>query len=83
MPDRVVAAQLGEDPDLAHGAVVDHRSVEPRDHGLGIAQPGPVDREDRPRVKRRELLAMRHEALVALGVQTLGQHVDVDSVRLG
>ena len=65
---RIALHQPVEDPDLAGGAVVDHRAVEDREHGVRLRERRPVLREDPLRGDRPvegELVLVRDEDVEA------------------
>src|SRR6266508_748583 len=76
---RVAPHQPVEDPDLARGAVVDHRAVEDRQHRVRLAQGGPVLGEDPPgrhRAVEGELVLVGDEDVEAGSAQLLRAALD-------
>ncbi len=77
--------ELREHPDLARGAVVADRPVDPRDERVRAADAGGVDREDlvdRDVAELGELL-VGHEALESLGAEAGGEAVEPRALGLG
>ena len=83
MAFRIVAHEFGEDADLAGGAVVDHRPIEPRNDDVRVPEACAVDGEHGWGIERSELLAVRNEALVPSCLEPIGQHVDVGAFGRG
>ena len=83
---RVALHQRVEDPDLAGGAVVDHRAVQDREHGIRLGQRGPVLREDPIRgdgVVEGELVLVRDEDVEARSRAAASAHSSMNRRSAG